>query len=220
MKIWSVMKILIVDDHELLRQGLKLWLDQQSEHIESYEASDLDSAILAVQDQPDVDLVLFDLGLPGVSGLQALKEFRTAHDSVPVVVLSGTADQQTVLDALDCGAMGFIPKTASIQIFKEALQVVLSDRVFLPSVLMHMPPARSAAPLHLHEKFPQLQLTCRQRQVFKLVLQGKPNKEIARTLGVAESTIKSHIRPILQALQVTSRVGAIVEISRLGLFLE
>jgi DNA-binding NarL/FixJ family response regulator len=214
------MKILIVDDHELLRQGLKSWLDQQSEPIESFEASDLDSAIAVVRNQPDVDLVLFDLGLPGVSGLEALKAFRAAHGSVPVVVLSGTSDQQTVLDAIDCGAMGFIPKTASIKVLKEALQVVLSNRIFLPSVFMHTVPPRTAAPLHLHEKFPHLQLTCRQRQVFKLVLQGKPNKEIALALGVAESTIKSHIRPILQALQVTSRVGAIVEISRLGLSLD
>ena len=211
------MKILIVDDHELLRQGLKSWFAQQNEPIQTFEASDLESAIAAARHQPDVDLVLFDLGLPGVSGLQALSAFRAAYDHIPVVVLSGLADQQTVLDTLACGAMGFIPKTASMQVLKEALQVVLSNRIYLPGVVVHSAQPQSIAPSHLDDKFPHLHLTGRQRQVFKLVLQGKPNKVIARDLGVAESTVKSHVRPILQALNVTTRVGAIVEIGRLGL---
>ncbi len=214
------MKILIVDDHELLRQGLKSWLAQKNEPIEALEASDLESAIAAVHQQPDVDLVLFDLGLPGVSGLQALGAFRTAHDSVPVVVLSGLADEQTVLGALACGAMGFIPKTASMQVLKEALHIVLSNRVYLPGMPIRTKVRPTTVSLHLQERSPHLQLTDRQKQVFKLILQGKPNKVIARDLGVAESTIKSHVRPILQALNVTSRVGAIVEIGRLGLSLD
>jgi DNA-binding NarL/FixJ family response regulator len=211
------MKILIVDDHELVRQGLVSWFVQQDANVCVVEAHDVDSAINAAQGQADIDLVLFDLGLPGLSGMPALRAFRQAHDSLPVVVLSGLTDEQTVLDALGCGAMGFIPKTSSMQELQIALRLVLSGRIYLPSMFAPVTQHTVTTPAALHEKLAHLQLTERQKQVFKLVLQGKPNKMIARDLGVAETTIKSHIRPILQALNVTSRVEAIVEVSRLGL---
>jgi DNA-binding NarL/FixJ family response regulator len=136
------------------------------------------------------------------------------------VVLSGLSDKQTVLDALHHGAMGFIPKTASMAALEGALKAVVSNRIYLPSTALETSVASVSLNNQPHKKLSDMPLTERQKQVFKLILQGKPNKVIARDLGVAESTIKSHVKPILQALNVTSRVQAIVEMGRLGLPLD
>jgi DNA-binding NarL/FixJ family response regulator len=214
------MKVLLVDDHVLFRQGMQLLLERLSPTIQIFEAGDLPSAIALAQSHPNLDMVFFDLGLPQVSGLEGLIAFKQAHESLPVVVLSGLSDKQTVLDALHQGAMGFIPKTASMTALEGALKAVVSNRIYLPSTALEAtdrPASLSGSP---HQSITDLPLTDRQKQVFKLILQGKPNKVIARDLGVAESTIKSHVKPILQALNVTSRVQAIVEMGRLGLPLD
>jgi DNA-binding NarL/FixJ family response regulator len=214
------MKILIVDDHSLFREGLKLLLIQLNPKIQTVEASDLPSALSASQQHLDLDLVLFDLGLPGVSGMPALAEFRRLNEGLPVVVLSGTADRDTVMEALECGAMGFVPKTTTAQVLNSALKTVLLGGIHLPSTVLNdgyitTTPCRPAS-----RCLSELMLTARQREVFKLILQGRSNKVIARDLGVTESTIKSHVKPILKALNVTSRVGAIVEVGRLGVLLD
>lgn len=214
------MKILIVDDHELFRAGLKLLLAKLDATIDTAEAGELSSALAAAQADPDIELVLFDLGLPGVSGMQALSEFRRLNESLPVVVLSGLVDRPTVIEALERGAMGFIPKTISPDGLDAALKTVLAGGICLPPTALaggHLPaPSGRPAGKHLAE----LDLTARQWQVFKLIVQGRPNKLIARELGVSESTIKSHVKPILKALKVSSRVGAILEVGRLGLLLD
>ena len=210
------MKVLLVDDHVLFRQGIQLLLERLSPSIQVFEAGDLPSALAMAQAQPGLDLVFFELTLPGTSGLDALAAFTQAHHSLPVVVLSGLSDKQTVLDALCQGAMGFIPKSASMTALEGALQAVVSNRIYLPDTaedLSHVPVPWCTSS---YKKLTELPLTDRQKEVFKLILLGKPNKAIARDLGVAESTIKSHVKPILQALNVTSRVQAIVEMGRLG----
>ena len=210
------MKVLLVDDHVLFRQGIHLLLERLSPSIQVFEAGDLPSALAMAQAQPGLDLVFFELTMPGTSGLDALAAFTQAHHSLPVVVLSGLSDKQTVLDALCQGAMGFIPKSASMTALEGALQAVVSNRIYLPDTaedLSHVPVPWCTSS---YKKLTELPLTDRQKEVFKLILLGKPNKAIARDLGVAESTIKSHVKPILQALNVTSRVQAIVEMGRLG----
>lgn len=212
------MKILIVDDHVLFREGLKLLLGQLDAAMEMVEAGDIDAALDTARAHPDIDLVLLDLGLPGASGLAALNNFRRASE-LPVVVLSGLADRATVLEAIECGAMGFVPKTMSLDVLNEALKTVLSDGVCLPpSVLSDdtgLAPVRPA-----NQRLSGFGLTARQRQVFKLIVQGRPNKLIARDLGVSESTVKAHVKPILKALNVTSRVGAILAVGRQGILLD
>lgn len=215
------MRILIVDDHTLFRDGLELLLGKLDPRIEMFEASDLPSALEAARQLGHIDLVLFDLGLPGVSGIPALTEFRRANGSLPVVVLSGLADRQTVIEALENGAMGFIPKTTSSETLHHALKLVLDGGIYLPEGAWesaeHAAVPRSAPAV---KRLSELDLTERQRQVFKLIIQGRPNKVIARELGVTESTVKAHIKPILKALNVTSRVGAILEVGHLGLLLD
>jgi DNA-binding NarL/FixJ family response regulator len=216
------MKILIVDDHVLFREGLKLLLLKLSPDTSTLEASDLDQALSLTTRHDDIDLVLFDLGLPGRHGVDALSEFRQKNDHLPTVVLSAQEDPQTVLDALARGAMGFIPKTTSLDALQTALETVLGHGIYVPSAIfgnraMAPSPRR---PAHAAMRLSELGLTDRQMQVFKLIVQGKSNKAIANQLCIAESTIKQHVKPILKALNVTSRVAAIVEVARLGLVLD
>ncbi|XVJ68814.1 MAG: response regulator transcription factor [Rhizobacter sp.] len=214
------MKVLLVDDHVLFRQGMQLMLERLAPSIETFEAGDLPSALVMAQTQSDLDMVFFDLGLPGVSGMDALVAFKQAHDGLPVVVLSALSDKQTVLDALYHGAIGFIPKSASMLALEGALKAVVSNRIYLPATALDVPDASVLRDSSTYKKLAELPLTDRQKEVFKLILLGKSNKVIARDLGVAESTIKSHVKPILQALNVTSRVQAIVEMGRLGVELD
>lgn len=214
------MKLLIVDDHVLFREGLKLLLEQLDPSVEITDAGDLDAAFTAVQQHGRFDLVLLDLGLPHLLGLQALIEFRRRNESLPVVVLSGSADRLTAIGALEHGAMGFIPKTIAPDALCEALKTVLAGGICLP--LAAMDAAHLAAGPHrlALKRLSELGLTQRQREVFKMIIQGRPNKLIARELGVTESTIKAHVKPILKALNVSSRVGAILEVGRLGMVLD
>ncbi len=214
------MKILLIDDHALFCEGLKLLLQQLDPNVETIEARDLDTGLLAAAQHADISLVLFDLGLPGPCGTNALTAFRRAHDSLPVVVVSGLSDRQTVLAALECGAMGFIPKSASSRALHAALETVLRGAICLPPTVLDAIDV-PATPSHVvKQRLCELALTSRQRQVFKLIIQGRPNKLIARDLGVTESTVKAHVKPILKALNVTSRVGAILAVRRLELSLD
>jgi DNA-binding NarL/FixJ family response regulator len=218
------MKLLLVDDHLLFREGLKLILKTLDVCAVTCEAGSLDEALRVSGQNSDIDLVLFDLGLPGKHGMDALSEFRRCFEALPVVVLSGLADQATIINALERGAMGFIPKSMSSQSLHDALQIVLSGGVFVPPLadagtepFVNDRASSAAQPL---QRLSALGLTARQMQVFRLIVQGKPNKVIARDLGVAESTVKSHVKPILKALNVTSRVGAILEMGRTGITFE
>lgn len=217
------MKILLVDDHALFREGMKLLLTKLHASATFVDAGDLSEALRAAAQHHDIDLALFDLGLPGVHGLEALSEFRQANEEIPTVVLSGQEDRQTVLEALSRGAMGFIPKANSVDSLHEAFKTVLGNGIYIPeSVLSGAPSApasRRSVPAS-SRSLGDLGLTERQMQVFRLVMQGKSNKAIARDLCIAESTIKQHVKPILKTLNVTSRVGAILEVAKLGISLE
>lgn len=215
------MKILLVDDHELFREGMKFLLSELAPTTVFVDAGDLSGARQAASMHVDIGLVFFDLGLPDAHGVDALSEFKRNNESLPTVVLSAQADKQTVLEALSRGAMGFIPKAASTRDLGAAFTAVLDNRIYVPAtVLRDCPPAsRKPAPAP-QRKLSELGLTDRQMQVFRLVVQGKSNKAIAKELRIAESTIKQHVKPILKALNVSSRLGAILEVARLGISLE
>lgn len=210
------MKILVIDDHTLIRQALQNMLHVLDSSAEVLESADCSTALALAEEQPDIDLILLDLHLPGMGGMDALTHFRQSHPAVPVVVLSGANDRQTVLTAIDHGAMGFIPKSSSNNVMLSALRLVLSGGVYLPTeILDHagLAPVESARSNTLTE----LGLTDRQMEVLALLLQGKSNKLICRELGLAEGTVKIHVTAVLKALNVTSRTQAVIAASQLGL---
>lgn len=221
------MKILVVDDHPLVREALRDHLRQLEQDVEVLEARNGHEAIGLADRHPDLDLVLLDLNLPDGHGFSALTVLRERYPAIPVVVLSANDERPTVFEALDKGAMGFLPKTAPTQVMLSALRLVLSGGTYVPAEAFSLRgveadahaaavPGSGARPRTPAD----LGLTPRQAQILMLLVQGKPNKIISRELGLAQSTVKIHITSILRALNVTSRVQAVIAVARLGLKLD
>ncbi|MTJ79803.1 MAG: response regulator transcription factor [Telmatospirillum sp.] len=213
------MKILIADDHELFRDGLRHVLTQLDGTVSIVEASDYPQAIALTQSEPDINIVLLDLGMPGMpwsEGLQSLRQ--TLPADVPVIVLSASDDRRHVLQAVNLGAAGFIPKTSSSRVMLSALKLVLSGGGYLPPALLDQ--GGEGTPIQMGTPAPDNAaafLTPRQREVLTLLGQGKSNKEIARVLQLAEGTVKLHVTAILKALNVNNRTRAVVAATQLGL---
>jgi DNA-binding NarL/FixJ family response regulator len=127
------MNILLVDDHSLLREGLSLLLHSLLKDVSTAEAGSCEQAFTHLHGGAAVDLILLDLGLPGMSGFDGLAQIRHEFPEIPVVVLSSTDDRASVLRALDNGAMGFVPKSASSGVLEGALKVILAKGVYLPA---------------------------------------------------------------------------------------
>ena len=219
------MKILVIDDHPLIREALRHVLRALDEAIELIEAQNLAEALDASRTHPDLQLMLLDLALPGTERFEALRELREQQPAIPVVVLSASDDPQTVKQALDLGAMGFIPKTSSNDILVGALRLVLAGGVYLPPEVLRTAASggilrdwgahsgTSGGSLSARD----IGLTQRQMQVLGLLIQGKPNKLICRQLQLAEATVKIHVTAILKALGVANRTQAVIAVSKLGL---
>jgi DNA-binding NarL/FixJ family response regulator len=214
------MKILLIDDHPLFREGVALLLKPLVETLETWEAGSCEEAFALLAERGSVDLVMIDLGLPGLSGLEGLARLRHDHPELPVVVMSSADDKDTVLAVLDAGAMGFIPKSSTSQVMLGALRLILAKGIYLPpSVFLGgraMPPAAPAQ----GRRPAELGLTPRQADVLHLLLQGKPAKLIGRQLNLSLSTVKAHTSSVLRALNVTTRTQAVLAASRLGLRFE
>ncbi len=214
------MKILVVDDHPLIREALKGVLRDLDPSIELIEAESLQEALLAVAAHPDLRLMLLDLGLPGESGLDALPMLRENHPHLPVVVLSASEQPGIVTRAIDAGAMGFIPKTSSRDLLVNSLRRVISGGIYLPedALLEHAGAvAQRATPAGRPQGLRDIGLSERQGQVLALLVQGKPNKMIGRELNLAEGTVKIHVAAILKTLKVANRTQAVFALSTLGL---
>ncbi|EKV28627.1 two-component response regulator [Caenispirillum salinarum AK4] len=212
------MKILIADDHELFRDGLRLVLSDLGPDLTVIEASSYDQTLEITNQEDDLDLVLLDLVMPGMPWSEGLGAVKRRLPKVPVVILSASEDRRLVLEAVRLGAAGFIPKTSSSKVMLSALRLVMSGGVYLPPALIDENAVTGrdamAGPDLSLDATP---LTPRQREVLALLGQGKSNKEIARILNLSEGTVKLHVTAILKALNVSNRTGAVVAASRLGL---
>lgn len=213
------MRILIVDDHALFRQGLRFLLRDLDADLEVAEAADCAQAIeLAAQ---PFNIVLLDLHMPGVAGLEALDAMRHAFESSRIVVLSGEEDPRQVRRAIDAGAAGFIPKSSSPEVLLGALRLVLADGVYLPAVALkgvgesEVVAAGQIAGDRLSEA-----LSERQIDVLRKAVQGKANKVIARELKISEGTVKAHLSAAFRALGVHNRTEAVYAAARSGLQLK
>lgn len=212
------MRILLVDDHALFRDGVALLLKELDPAVQVLHAADLAEALAALGGSAAIDLILLDFILPGMHGLQALETLRERHPGVPLVMLSSQEDQATVLRTIQLGAMGFIPKSAPSGQMFEALRTVLAHGIYVPPISLSgivLP-----APARPRTSPAELGLTQRQTQVLRLILEGKPMKLIARELGLSHNTAKTHVSAVLRALAVTTRTQAIVAANRMGLVLE
>lgn len=215
----SSLKILIADDHELFRDGLRLVLGELGPDLQVIEASSYDQTLEIANREDGLDLVLLDLVMPGMPWNEGLGAVKRRLPKVPVVILSASEERRLVLEAVRLGAAGFIPKTSSSKVMLSALRLVMSGGVYLPPALIDESAVvgRNAEPVHADLSLDAAPLTPRQREVLALLGQGKSNKEIARILNLSEGTVKLHVTAILKALNVSNRTGAVVAASRLGL---
>jgi DNA-binding NarL/FixJ family response regulator len=203
------MKILLADDHKLVRAGLVLVLKQMEDGIELLEAGTGREAVALIEANAGIDLVLMDLDLPDGSGLEALVAIKAKGLKVPVVILSAMEDQAMVSRAMELGARGFIPKSASGEVMVNSLRLVLSGGICLP------PGYGETVQGEKNAQLPNL--THRQLEVLRFMAQGNSNKEIARELGISENTVRVHISAIISALDATNRTEAAYSAMRLGL---
>ncbi len=218
------MNILLVDDHPLFREGMSMLLRSLLENVSTLEAGSCEEALEKLASTDQVDLMLIDIGLPGMSGLEGLSVVRRDFPDIPVVVLSSNDDRESVLSALDRGAMGFVPKSSSKGVLEAALKLILAKGVYLPANVFLAERAGTDIRMPLTPIGQQRNITCeqlgltpRQTDVLHLVLQGKSTKTICRDLNLSISTIKTHTSAALRALNVTTRTQAVIAAGKLGL---
>lgn len=222
------MKVLLVDDHPLILSALKAMIEKLQPGVLVTALSNAEDLRLALQPDPDYDLVLLDLQLGEVVGFGVLEEVRKRWPQVPVVVISASDRSSDVIQAIDLGAMGFLPKRMSTEDLADALRLVMEGGIFVPTMSLGAgksanpeaaplrPVAAPAVPGYPNlPSFERLGITPRQADVLTLLLQGKPNKDIARRLGLSVETIKDHVQAVLRALGVSSRTQAVLAVGQM-----
>jgi DNA-binding NarL/FixJ family response regulator len=203
------MKILVCDDHALFREGVRHVLAPLDSELVWVECRDGSEVSPLLEQQRDVDLVLLDLAMPGIGGLETLVRIRRSFPAVPVVIVSASEHAADAREALERGASGFISKTSSGPVLRAALQLVLAGGVYVPPDLVGgaaVPAPRAQASEIRRAAYGRL--TARQLEVAQLMARGLTNQEIGRVLGIAEGTVKAHLAAIFQALDVDNRTEA------------
>ncbi len=208
--------LIVADDHPLFREALKVTLGhafgKAHEGAEIAEAGSFDEVVRLLETGTDVDLVLFDLKMPGVQGLSGLVYMRAQYPGVPVVVVSASDEPAVVRRALDLGASGFISKSSPVGEMKAAVAAVLGGGVWWPAGLARETPGDGET-AELARRLTTL--TPQQMRVLMMLREGLLNKQIAFNLGVSEATIKAHVSAILHKLDVESRTQAVIAASRI-----
>ncbi|MBP2313754.1 response regulator transcription factor [Azospirillum soli] len=213
-------RLLVVDDHALVRHGLALAIRVRFPAATVFEAGSLAEAVRRVQSVGNLSAVLFDLQLGDSNGLPGVQTMLRILDGVPLLVISGSPDASLITACIQAGARGFLPKGAEAEVLDHALPIVLGGGIYAPLPRPGAGPAQAAAPV---AQTPPLVpgamegLTERQRDVLKLLLDGQSNKEIARSLGVLEGTVKVHLRSIMQRLGVRNRTQLALLAAKSGL---
>ncbi|CCZ22924.1 two component transcriptional regulator LuxR family [Acetobacter sp. CAG:977] len=208
-----MLRILIADDHELFLDGLKMALSDLDDDMTIDVAHNHTELQEKADGKTQYDLILTDLAMPGMAWHESLRLLKEHYPDTPVAVLSAVYDREIVLQAVDIGAAGFIPKTSSNKIILSAIHLILSGGLYLPSELL----GDSNQKVTTASGEVKSLLTPRQLDVLRLMGQGKPNKIIARELDLSEGTVKLHVTAILKALNVINRTGAVISARNLGL---
>ncbi len=208
-------RILIVDDHPLFREALESAVRQEKPKCEIFEATTIDEALSVLAKEPNFDLGLFDLFLPGTSDLSGLVRVRAAHPHLPIMVVSGNEDPRIVRDVLAIGAAGFVCKSTSKGELAHAIKEVLNGSVYVPERFRDIGQPQPSE-IERGDMLRRLQdLTPQQMRVLDMIRAGLQNKQIAYELGVAETTVKAHVSEILRKLNVYSRTKAAIEVGKM-----
>lgn len=209
----SIKRVLIADDHQLVRDGLRSVLAVIFDAAEFFEAASVDEALAILERVPDMDLVMLDVRMPGATGISGLQALRERVPGLPVVMISGTADRALIGATLSAGAMGFIPKSHKRSAIVSALNQILSGSIYVPDDF-DTDDERTCAEQAFLVRIEQL--TPQQRVVLGLVVEGRLNKQIAHELDLSIITVKQHVSAVLAKLGVSSRTQAAVLANRAG----
>lgn len=219
------LRILLADDHALVRSGLSLLIRTVNPNTEVIEKNSYDETAGYLANDSSVDLLLIDLHMPGSRGLEGIKYICDSYPDVPLAIISVAEDTRIIRSALQLGAVGYIPKTSSPEVTISAIQLVLSGGIYVPP---HVLASDGAPDLNksVGEAFPkergplgpsaeQMGITKRQKEVLDLLAEGKPNKEIAKLLGLTPGTVKMHTSRLFKLLNVSNRTEAVAKYTRL-----
>lgn len=211
------MHILLIDDHDLFREGLKYLLPVLDDKVRYFEAGSMGEALQFAGKQP-VDLILLDYYMPGVNGFDALDSCRARFEDTTVVVLSGEDDPRIIRHSIERGASGFIPKSSSREELVEALKLVLAGGTFLPkSAHTARPQMQGSLSTDDAAAAAIAQLSRRQFQVLMKAVLGKSNKVIAKELDISDHTVKAHLSVAFRNLGVQNRTEAVYATAKLGI---
>jgi two-component system nitrate/nitrite response regulator NarL len=211
------MKLLIVDDHPVVRDGLAALLRQLGPDVSVLLAEGGSQGLDLANGHPDLDLVVLDLAMPGSDGFAMLREFGRLQPQLPVVVVSSSEDPRDVRRALASGALGYIPKSAPPRTILAAVQFVLAGNVYVPTLLAQSPGSMQDEAADDSGRRSAVSLTVRQSDVLRLLREGRSNKEIGRKLGLSEKTVKVHVTALFKALNVANRIQAAAMADKVGL---
>jgi len=205
--------VIVADDHPLFRTAIKEALKASQGETTFLEASSFETLQELVDENPDVDLVLLDLHMPGVSGFAGLVYLCNHYPSVPVVMISANEDPLVIQRALDHGAAGFIPKSSNLKTITRAIGDILMGEIWAPVSTQANLPGSNVSELALASRMAQL--TPQQFKVLMMVSQGLLNKQIAYDMGISEATVKAHVTAIMNKLGVSNRTQAVLVASKL-----
>ncbi len=206
----SVLSVLIVDDHPLYSDALASALTLVFPNSAIRQARTLGEALAALETDLRPDLVMFDLKLPDVTGISGFVSLRARLPDTPILVISSLASVELVQSLLAEGAAGFLSKDASAQTLKTVLTEIAAGRKYVPKSY-RIPEGSAQKTVSGEAVHPKLAaLTPQQQRIMKLICAGKPNKQIAYELSLAEATVKAHITALLRRLGVQNRTQAAV----------
>ena len=214
------MKYLIVDDHALVTGALTLLLEDRDPEADVHTAATADAALELVDREGDADLLILDLSLPGVTGTELMEEIVRRQPMLKILVVSGLADQESIMRVLQLGAAGFVPKSLDTELLSSAIDFVLKGGVYIPSKLLTESQkdgffTRTAARLKAPESAPP-HLTDRQLDVLAQLAKGAPLKRICRELDLSEGTVKTHVAAIYRSFGASNRTEALIAARRAG----
>ncbi|PZA11474.1 DNA-binding response regulator [Rhodopseudomonas palustris] len=205
--------LIIADDHPLFRDALRLAVASVVSAAKIGEVGSFEDLTAMLEREGDVDLVLLDLKMPGISGFSGLIYLRAQYPAIPVVVVSASDDVETIRRSLDFGASGFVPKRFGVEKLGEAILRVLDGDVWVPPDV-DLSAASDPETSKLRDRL--VTLTPQQVRVLMMLSEGLLNKQIAYELGVSEATIKAHVSAILQKLGVESRTQAVIAAAKIS----
>jgi DNA-binding NarL/FixJ family response regulator len=205
--------LVIADDHPLFRDALRQAVAGVVASARIDEAGSFEELTALLDQDSEVDLVLLDLTMPGISGFSGLIYLRAQFPAIPVVIVSASDDGGTIRQSLDFGASGFIPKRFGVDTLRDAITKVLGGDVWVPADT-DLSSATDPELVRLRDRL--VTLTPQQVRVLMMLSEGLLNKQIAYELGVSEATIKAHVSAILQKLGVESRTQAVIAAAKIA----